>query len=65
MKALIKKVTKGRFKGQFRFVLKASNGEVIATSATEFYTQKHNVREVLEKYFPNFEIIDLTLVKTK
>jgi hypothetical protein len=58
MKAIIKPVTKGKRKGQFRFVLKADNGENL--SPQETYTQKHNVISVLEKYFPNFTIVDQT-----
>ena len=62
--AIIKTVRKGKRKGQFRFVLKAPNGEVIASSGSESYTQKHNCYEVLAKYFTKFAILDLTL-KTK
>lgn len=58
MKAIIKIVSHGKLKGQFRFVLKAVNGETIAVSET--YTQKHNVLDVLTNYFPNFEIVDKT-----
>lgn len=58
MKAIIKTVTRGKLKGQFRFILKAKNGEIIATSET--YTQKHNVKDLLAKHFPNFEIVDVT-----
>lgn len=58
MKAIIKKVTKGPNKGQYRFVLVGDNGENL--SQTETYTQKHNVIEVLAKYFPNFEVVDKT-----
>jgi uncharacterized protein YegP (UPF0339 family) len=54
MKALIKTVKQGKLKGQFRFVLKGKNGEIIATSET--YTQKHNVKKVLNKYFSLFKI---------
>lgn len=56
MTVVIKKVSHGKRKGQFRFNVKGSNGEVIATSET--YTQKHNVTEVLQKYFPLFTIVD-------
>jgi uncharacterized protein YegP (UPF0339 family) len=55
MKAVIKK---GK-KNTFRFILKGDNGEVIAVS--ELYTQKHNVNELLAKYFPNFTISDKTI----
>jgi hypothetical protein len=56
-------VKTGKRKGEFRFVLKASNGEVIATSGTESYTQKHNLIEILTKHFINFAIEDLTKEK--
>lgn len=59
MKAIIKKVTKGKKAGQFRFKLVADNGEDL--SQNETYTQKHNVIEVLTKYFPNFVIVDETV----
>lgn len=58
MKAIVKTVSHGKQKGQFRFVLKASNGEVIAVSET--YTQKHNALDIIKEYFPNFEIVDKT-----
>lgn len=58
MKAVIKRVTHGKQKGQFRFILKAGNNEPIAHGET--YTQKHNVKELLEKYFPLFTIEDKT-----
>lgn len=60
-KAIIKLVSKGKQKGQFRFVLLAENGEVIATSGSETYTQKHSCIETLESNFPNFTIIDKTI----
>lgn len=59
--AIIKTVRRGKRKGQFRFVLKAANGEIIASSGSESYTQKHNCVDVLNKYFPEFDIVDLTL----
>ncbi len=59
MKAILKKVSHGKQKGQFRFVLKGANGEIIATSET--YTQKHNVTEILQVAFPNFEVVDKTV----
>lgn len=61
MKALIKKVSKGKQKGQFRFVLIGKNGQVIATSGTENYTQKHSCIETLEANFPQFKIVDTTV----
>ena len=54
--ATIKRITHGKLKGQFRFILKAENGEIIATS--ESYTQKHSCKETLESNFPNFKILD-------
>lgn len=42
----------------YYFILVSSNGETIAQSET--YTQKHNAKEVLEKYFPEFEVKDAT-----
>lgn len=60
MKAVIKTVSKGRQKGQFRFQLIASNGKTIATSGTENYTQKHSCIETLTNNFPNFKIEDKT-----
>lgn len=56
MVAVIKKVSHGKRKGEFRFNLVGDNEEVIATSET--YTQKHNVADVLEKYFKDFKIVD-------
>lgn len=54
--ATITVVPRGKFKGQFRFNLRGLNHEIIASG--EAYTQKHNAIEVIEKYFPNFVIID-------
>jgi uncharacterized protein YegP (UPF0339 family) len=59
MKAIIKKVNKGKRVGQFKFKLVGDNGEDL--SQNESYTQKHNVMEVLTKYFPNFVIVDETV----
>ena len=56
-KAIIKKVTKGKRKGEYRFILKAENGEIVATSGTESYTQKHSCIETIKSCFPNFEIV--------
>jgi uncharacterized protein YegP (UPF0339 family) len=58
MKVIIKRVSKGKRKGEFRFVLIGDNGENL--SQQESYTQKHNVIEVIEKYFSNFPIVDAT-----
>lgn len=54
--AQIKRVTHGHMKGQYRFLLKAENGKIIATSET--YTQKHSLLETLETNFPNFKIVE-------
>ena len=55
-KAVIKRVSHGKKKGEFRFTLIAENGEVIATSET--YTQKHNVTDLIQAHFPEFEVVD-------
>jgi hypothetical protein len=57
-KAIIKRVKRGKNKGQFRFILKGDNGENL--SQNETYTQKHNVWEVLNKYFPEFNVEDIS-----
>lgn len=59
-KAKIKRIAKGKKKGEFRFVLYAINGEVIANSHPESYTQKHSCIATLKNNFPNFEIEDTT-----
>ena len=59
MKAIIKTVSKGKQQGRFRFVLKAKNGEVIATSGTQSYASKQGCKQTLKDCFPQFEIIDL------
>lgn len=56
MRAIIKRVTHGRFKGQYRFILTGVNHEIIATS--ELYSTKQNVIEVIEAYFKDFIIVD-------
>ena len=56
MKMIIKRVTHGKKKGQFRFILKGKNGEVVGIGET--YTQKHNVVELHSVYFSNFELVD-------
>lgn len=58
-KAIIKRVEKGKQQGQFRFVLKAANNEIIATSET--YTRKYNCIKTVERHFPQFIIIDQTI----
>jgi len=47
-----------RFKTRYYFRLIGDNQEQVASS--EAYTQKHNVTEVLGKYFPEWEVRDLT-----
>lgn len=64
-KAIIKQVSRGARKGEYRFVLKAANGETIATSGTESYTQKHNCLQVVLDHFPDFAIEDTTLLTKK
>lgn len=59
MKAIIKKITHGKYKGQYRFHLTGINHEILVVSS-ESYTQKHNVIEVLKDYFEDFELIDKT-----
>lgn len=46
------------FRTRFYFRILGDNNEVIAQS--EGYTQKHNVTEVLEKYFPLVKVKDKT-----
>jgi uncharacterized protein YegP (UPF0339 family) len=60
VKAIIKKITKGKLMGQFRFILVANNEEPIAQSWTESYTTKQMAIKTIKKYFSNFKIIDLT-----
>lgn len=59
MKVLVKRITQGKQKGEFRFVLKADNHENL--SPNETYKNKQGLMDTLEKYFPNFEIVDTTL----
>jgi len=47
-----------RFKTRYYFRLIGDNEKQIASS--EAYTQKHNVTEVLDKYFPDWRVLDLT-----
>ena len=61
-KAEIVLVKAGRRKGEFRFRLKAKNGEIIATSGSESYKQKQSCIKTLSEHFPEFAIFDLTLV---
>lgn len=59
-KALLKKVSKGKLKGQYRFVLKAANGETVAVSNPETYVAKHSAVETLQNNFQDFQIVDQT-----
>lgn len=47
----------------FWFVLVGENGEIIATGET--VSQKHNVTEVLNKYFPDYPVFDTTVKGTE
>lgn len=47
------------FKVEYRFRHVGDNEEIIVQS--EGYTQKHNVMEVLRKYYPEWKVKDLTL----
>lgn len=64
-KAIITLVTRGKNKGQFRFTLIGINGEPVANSHPETYTQKHSCIETLESNFPDFVIIHTTVPGTK
>jgi hypothetical protein len=63
-KAVLQKKTwqlllrKPTFKTHYWFNLVANNGEPICKS--EQYTQKHNATEVIDKYFPDFLLVDET-----
>jgi uncharacterized protein YegP (UPF0339 family) len=45
------------FQTRFYFRIVGDNGETIAQS--EGYTQRHNVIEVLNKYFPKARVVDV------
>lgn len=51
-------VRKPTFKSHYYFVIVGDNHEPIALSET--YTQKHNVTDVLKRYFPDVEVNDYT-----
>lgn len=59
-KAIIKNIKSGKQSGQFKFILLADNGEPL--DPRDFYHNLDDVKKMLEKYFPAFEIIDLTNV---
>lgn len=46
------------FQERYYFRLIGGNGEIVAQS--EAYTQKHNAVSALKKYFPQWEVKDLT-----
>lgn len=52
MRAIIKRVTHGKRKGEWRFVLKAGNGETVAVSET--YRNRQDMNHTLLTYFPQF-----------
>lgn len=54
--AEIIKVTKGRHAGQWRFVLKSKNGQIVAQSHPETYTTIQMCKKTLGNLFPNFSI---------
>lgn len=57
-KAIIKKVRKGKAKGQFIFVLKSTNGQVVANSLPETYHNKQDAEDTITNNFPEFVIVD-------
>jgi uncharacterized protein YegP (UPF0339 family) len=59
-RAIIDKVKSGREKGQYKFVLRALNGEVIARSHPEAYTQLHSAVDTLKEHFKDFVIYEKT-----
>ncbi len=59
-RAVIKTVTRGKHVGEFKFTLYAENGEAIAQSYPESYTQKHSLLETLQSNFPDFPVDDTT-----
>lgn len=57
MKAILKQVTHGKYKGQWRFILKGENGETVAHGET--YHNKGDMLLTLSRYFPNFPISNI------
>lgn len=53
--------TSGKNKGQWKYVLTGSNGEIIATS--ESYHNKADALSTIEKYFSSFELVDISDMK--
>lgn len=60
-RAVIRRVTKGKRKGEFRFTLYGTNGEKVGTSHPETYEREAKAVKTLRKYFPNFVIYSTTL----
>lgn len=54
--AIIKRVAKGKQRGQLTFVLKAENHETIAIG--EAYKNKQDLVDTVTKHFPDFKIDD-------
>ncbi len=59
-KAIIKNIKTGKQSGQFKFILLADNGEPL--DPRDFYHNLDDLKKMLEKYFPAFEVIDLSNV---
>jgi hypothetical protein len=59
-KAIIKQIKSGKQSQQFKFILLADNGEPL--DPRDFYHNLDDLKEMLQKYFPNFEVIDLSNV---
>lgn len=58
MTVKIKTVSRGKEKGQFRFILIGNNGEPVAQSWPESYATKQKCVQTLKRLFPDFEIVD-------
>lgn len=58
-KARIRQAVRGSRSGQWTFRLISDNGEPIAHS-NQWYENKVDMLEVLNRYFPDFKIIDET-----
>jgi uncharacterized protein YegP (UPF0339 family) len=59
--AIITTVKKGKHKGEFKFTLKAANGEAVAQSYPESYTALHNCIKTLKHCFPDYKIVDKSI----
>lgn len=57
-KCIIKKVAKGRNKGQWRFNLVANNGQVVCTSGSETYHNLVDLKATIANNFADFAIIE-------